>query len=114
MATTTATNNTFNVKLSALWMADHLDVWEADCEAPEGTFKGKVWVGTITEAQGKEIISRCDIYKDTDGFEEEALKFCHSAQRVLKALRKQAPELFPRQPQMVIVETEDGIKITWE
>jgi len=109
----TTTTKTWNVKLSAIWMADHLDVCTLGT-APEGTFKGNFWTGSITEAQGKEIISRCDSYADTDGFEEEALKFCYAAQRVLKALRKQAPELFPRQPQMVIVETEDGIRVTWE
>lgn len=62
---TNTTTKTWIVKLSANWMLDHLDVWEAVCEA-------------------------------------------------LKTLQKQAPELFTRQPQMMIVETEDGIKITLE
>ncbi len=106
-------NKTWNVRLSALWMADHLDVWESG-NAPEGTFKGKTWVGTINEEQAREIISRCNAYDTTDGFEEEAHKYVHAGRRTLQALRKQAPQLFPREPKMVIVETEDGIKIIWE
>lgn len=110
------TIKTWNVRLSALWMEDHLDVWEdaTTCPAPEGTFKGKVWIGTINEAQGKEIISRCNCYTDTNGIEEWAHKYVYASRRTLDALKKQAPELFPRQPKMVVVETEDGIKVTWE
>ena len=107
------TIKTWNVRLSALWMADHLDVWESG-NAPEGTFKGKTWVGTINEDQGKEIISRCRFYEDTTGIEEEYKNYCFAGRRTLQALKKQAPELFPRQPKMVVVETEDGIKVTWE
>lgn len=110
------TERTWNVRLSRLWMEDHLDVWEDATKypAPEGTFKGKVWIGTITEAQGREIISRCGVYDNTNGIEEWAHKYVYASQRTMDALRKQAPELFPRQPRMVIVETEDGTRVTWE
>ena len=93
MGTSTATK-TWQVRLSALWMDDHLDVWEADCDMPDGTFKGKTWIGTITEDQGKEIISRCRCYDSREGFERDAWKYVSAAQRTLKALQTQAPELF--------------------
>ena len=87
-------NKTWKVRLSALWMLDHLDVWDENIELPVGTFKGNLWIGNVNEDQGKEIINRCEYYADTDGFHKEAYIFCYAARRVLKALEKQAPELF--------------------
>lgn len=94
---TNTTNNpttTWTVRLSANWMTDHLDVWEADCEAPQGTFKGNLWTGTVTKEQIEEIVDRCYSYQNPYGFEDGCEYLIRAARRTLRALFKQVPEHF--------------------
>ena len=51
-------------KLSATWMQDHLDCWNEEefGPAPDGTWKGAYWIGSLTPAQVAEVRDRCELY----------------------------------------------------
>jgi hypothetical protein len=71
-------------------MRDHLDVWDDDSfdvPAPDGQFRGSVWVGEITIDQAREIFSRANCYAGERDYRESCPNIERAAHRVLRSLR---------------------------
>lgn len=87
---------TRTVRLSAIWMNDHLEVWNEDCfgPAPEGEWTKTTWTGSIDQRQAQEIHDRAKSYTDPWGPDADAARYIAAAKRTLPALQAVWPEVF--------------------